>query len=214
MVLEWTSATSRGSCSAPGTYSWNKWSLQLGPPWLKQVRWGQYWGSGQPGWWREFSGCGRGGWPKKRKKEKILLANYRRGTEPNLEDPFPDLHLTPQLGDACGPLLEKAKDFNLGTGNRNTIYFNCVRVMCKRGLNNRPSCVWSSRLGGDEAAPCWRTADLQWKILNGAIACNAIVCVFNPCVSNTCPFCSHPETVFLVWLASVWRCSIPTEDGV
>ena len=125
-------------------------------------------------------------------KERIFLANYRKGAESNPEDPFPDLHLTPQIGDNCGPLLKKAKDFNLRRRQQKTIYFNCVRVMCKRGLNNRPLCVWSSRLGGDEAVPCWRvlfkslitkgTADLLWRILHGSIACNAIVCVFNPLV--------------------------------
>ena len=66
--------------------------------------------------------------------------------------------------------------------------------------------MWSSRLGGDKAAPGWkvvykplttkRTADLQWGILHSAIACYAIVCVFNPSVLNTCPFYSHPKTVF------------------
>ena len=89
-------------------------------------------------------------------KERILLARYRRGTPTNPEDPFWDLHLNPQLDDKCGSLLEKAKVFSLCTGNKKTIYFNRVRVMCKRGLKNRPWCVWNSRLGGDKAAPCWR----------------------------------------------------------
>ena len=52
----------------------------------------------------------------------------------------------PSLGDACGPLLEKAKDFALCTGDKKTVYLNYMRVMCKRGLQNRPSCAWSSRL--------------------------------------------------------------------
>ena len=104
-------------------------------------------------------------------------------------DPFSDLQLAPQLGDACGPLLEKAKDFKVCTGDNKTIYLTIY--MCKRGLQNRPSFVWSRRLGGDKAAPCWRVlitkrnADLQGRFFHGAIACNAIVCAFNPAVSNT-----------------------------
>ena len=73
-------------------------------------------------------------------KERILLARYGRGTKLDPEDPYPDLHLSPQLGEACGPLLVKAKDFNLCTDDKKTIHFNCVRVICKRRLNNRP---WS-----------------------------------------------------------------------
>ena len=54
--------------------------------------------------------------------------------------PFPRSVSDPQLGDACGLLLEK--DFNLCTGDKKTMYFNCVRVICKRGLATSPVCIW------------------------------------------------------------------------
>nr|BAC82605.1 pol-like protein [Tetraodon nigroviridis] len=138
--------------------------------------------------------------------EVLLLAMYSGGMEPNPEDPFPDLYLTPRLGDTSGPLLEKARELNLHTGDKKAIYLNCVRATHRARLNHRPPTVWSSRLGGDGGAPCWRvlykppiqkrTADLQWRLLHGAIACNAVVSAFSSAVSNTCPFCGHPETLF------------------
>ena len=41
-----------------------------------------------------------------------------------------------------------------------------------------------------------RTADLQWRILHGAIATNAFLSVINPTVVNVCPFCNLSENVF------------------
>lgn len=66
--------------------------------------------------------------------EKLLLARYSRAS--NQEDPFSDLRLTPQLGDASGPLLGKAQELNLRTGYKKTMYLDCVRVIHRRKLNN------------------------------------------------------------------------------
>ena len=58
---------------------------------------------------------------------------------------------------------------------------------------------------GDEVKPAWvmlyrppqkKTADLQWRNLNGAIAVNAFVSIINPASSNACPFCEETETLF------------------
>lgn len=47
--------------------------------------------------------------------EKLLLARYHRGNELDPEDLFPALLVTPQLGNASCPLLEKAQELNLHT---------------------------------------------------------------------------------------------------
>ncbi len=44
-----------------------------------------------------------------------------------------------------------------------------------------------------------RTGDLQWRILNGAVAVNAFISVLNPEVDSVCPFCSNRETIFHVF---------------
>ena len=64
-------------------------------------------------------------------------------------------------------------------------------------------------MGGEGQGPQWRvlykqplnkrTADLQWRILHGAIATNAFISVLNPDVSVQCPFCCLRETVFHVF---------------
>lgn len=89
--------------------------------------------------------------------EKLLLAMYSRGTEPDPEDSFPDLCLTPRLGDASDPLPIKVHKLSLHTSDKKTIDLNCVRVIHKKTTDNRPPSAWSSsRLGGDRAVSCWR----------------------------------------------------------
>ena len=41
-----------------------------------------------------------------------------------------------------------------------------------------------------------RTGDLQWRILHGAIAINALISVIKPTVLSGCPFCGKVQTVF------------------
>uniref|UniRef100_A0A3B4YCM3 Ig-like domain-containing protein n=1 Tax=Seriola lalandi dorsalis TaxID=1841481 RepID=A0A3B4YCM3_SERLL len=123
--------------------------------------------------------------------------------------PFPNLQLTPQLGEASGPLLERATTVSLHSNNKKTLYNNCVKVICRKDLEKRTECAWSRRIG-DGVAPCWeilytppikkQTAHLQWRDLHGAIACNAVVSVMNPALSNVCPFCGHPETIFHLFI--------------
>ncbi|TWW54587.1 Transposon TX1 uncharacterized 149 kDa protein ORF 2, partial [Takifugu flavidus] len=67
-------------------------------------------------------------------------------------------------------------------------------VLNRRGLSNRSTSVWADRLGGDGACPCWRvlykpplkkrTGDLQWRILHGAVALNALLLKINNAVSD------------------------------
>ncbi|MPV02346.1 hypothetical protein FVA96_24450 [Escherichia coli] len=44
-----------------------------------------------------------------------------------------------------------------------------------------------------------RTADLQWRILHGAVASNAFISVINPTVLSKCPFCDLRETIYHVF---------------
>ncbi|TWW54086.1 Transposon TX1 uncharacterized 149 kDa protein ORF 2 [Takifugu flavidus] len=138
--------------------------------------------------------------------ERRILEDYGQGTEPDSEDPFPEIRLVAHLRNLDGPLLRPAKTFSLVAVDKKTLYNDCVRVLNRRGLSNRNTSVWADRLGGDGARPCWRvlykpplkkrTGDLQWRILHGAVTLNALLSRMNAAVSDQCPFCSGRETVF------------------
>ena len=142
-------------------------------------------------------------------KERRLLAEYSEGThEPNTADAFPDISLSPGLGDLTGPLLTvtNPQKLTLYKADKRTLYMNCVKSIHKVGLSNRPSTVWTQRPGQNTLKPQWRvlykqplakrTGDLQWRILHGAVATNAFISVLNPAVLSNCPFCDLRETVF------------------
>ncbi|KAK0155409.1 Transposon TX1 uncharacterized protein [Merluccius polli] len=142
-------------------------------------------------------------------RERSLLMDYgNKKARPDPADPFPDIFLSPGLGQLTGPLLAHTHPgkLTMNKADKRTWYFNCVKSIHKAGLCNRPPTVWSNKLGAD---PQWRvlykpplkkrTADLQWRILHGAVASNAFISVLNPAVFNTCPFCSIRETVYHVF---------------
>ena len=144
-------------------------------------------------------------------RERSLLMDYgNRKARPDPADPFPDIFLSPGLGQLTGPLLAHTHPgkLTMNKADKRTWYFNSVKSIHKAGLCNRPPTVWSNRLG-KEADPQWRvlykpplkkwTADLQWRILHGAVASNAFISVLNPAVFNTCPFCCLRETVYHVF---------------
>ncbi|TWW77432.1 Transposon TX1 uncharacterized 149 kDa protein ORF 2 [Takifugu flavidus] len=143
-------------------------------------------------------------------RERRILEDYGQGTEPDSEDPFPEIRLVAHLGNLDGPLLRPAKTFSLVAVDKKTLYNDCVRVLNRRGLSNRSTSIWADRLGGDGARPCWRvlykpplkkrTGDLQWRILHGAVALNALLSRMNTAVSDQCPFCSGRETVFHAYI--------------
>ncbi|TWW61013.1 Transposon TX1 uncharacterized 149 kDa protein ORF 2 [Takifugu flavidus] len=142
-------------------------------------------------------------------RERRILEDYGQGTEPDSEDPFPEIRLVAHLGNLDGPLLRPAKTFSLVAVDKKTLYNDCVRVLNRRGLSNRSTSMWADRLGGDGARPCWRvlykpplktrTGDLQWRILHGAVALNALLSRMNTAVSDQCQFCSGRETVVHAW---------------
>ncbi|TWW71161.1 hypothetical protein D4764_17G0006440 [Takifugu flavidus] len=86
-------------------------------------------------------------------RERRILEDYGQGTEPDSEDPFPEIRLVAHLGNLDGPLLRPAKTFSLVAVDKKTLYNDCVRVLNRRGLSNKSTSVWADRLGGDGAAP-------------------------------------------------------------
>ncbi|KAK5858083.1 hypothetical protein PBY51_002254 [Eleginops maclovinus] len=140
-------------------------------------------------------------------EEQRLLRSYGQGrAKPDPTDPFPEIYLSPGLGELTGPLLKVAnpEKMSIHKADKKTIYTNIVKTINKNGLKDRASTVWSTRLGaGNGPGPQWRslykpplkkrTADLQWRILHSAIS------IINPAVSNNCPFCGFRETVFHVF---------------
>ncbi|KAK0153031.1 hypothetical protein N1851_005296 [Merluccius polli] len=109
-------------------------------------------------------------------EEKSLLIKYNRGEAmPDPTDPFPDIVLSPELGEESGPLLAVSSPgkLSLQRADKTTIYQNVTKILQKKGLSGRPPTVWSKRPGWDGTRPEWRvlykpplkkrTADLQWR---------------------------------------------------
>ncbi|TWW54318.1 Transposon TX1 uncharacterized 149 kDa protein ORF 2, partial [Takifugu flavidus] len=122
-------------------------------------------------------------------RERRILEDYGQGTEPDSEDPFPEIRLVAHLGNLDGPLLRPAKTFSLVAVDKKTLYNDCVRGAYKPPLRKR-------------------TGDLQWRILHGAVALNALLSRMNPAVSDQCPFCSGRETVFHAYTTITTTASI------
>ncbi|KAI3358868.1 hypothetical protein L3Q82_015262 [Scortum barcoo] len=81
-------------------------------------------------------------------KERSFLMNYSQGrATPDPTDPFPEINLSLELGDLTGPLLDtiNPNKMTLHRADKKTIYFNCVKVINKNGLSNRPPTVWTQK---------------------------------------------------------------------
>ena len=139
--------------------------------------------------------------------ERRLLGEYSSGSlMPDPRDAFPDISLVPEMESYTGPLIHTRQQ-RLRDGHRKTLYAGCVLSINRQKLGNRTDTVWRERLKvAGEVRPAWevlyklpekkRTADLQWRVLHGAIAVNAFICVLNPASSNACLFCGQTETLF------------------
>ena len=145
-------------------------------------------------------------------QEKSLLEGYSKG---NIicdgEDIFPNILLLPAVQE-CGhasPLLVfgEHERICLFTVTGKVLYRNLVKLANRRTLEGRTDTVWRDRLGiNDNTKPVWRvlykqpltkrTGDLQWRILHGAIAVNAVIAKINPEISDKCPFCVGRETIY------------------
>lgn len=69
-------------------------------------------------------------------RERRLLVDYGQGTEPDVDDHFPEIKLAAHLGDLDGPLLRPTKAFFLHGVKKKTLYQNRMKVMNRRGLSN------------------------------------------------------------------------------
>lgn len=143
-------------------------------------------------------------------EEHTLLSEYGNGhIVPDDKDPFPLLWMTPELKGMSGVLL----DFNdvhssiLEDVEGKVLYKYFVKLLNKTSLNGRVDTVWRGKFSlADEVKPVWRvlykpplkkrSADLQWRVLHGAVAVNAFVSVINSNVVDKCVFCGLRETVF------------------
>ena len=133
----------------------------------------------------------------------------KKKARPDPADRFPDISLSPGLGELTGPLLATThpERLTIHKADKKTLHFKCVKTIHKARLCNRSPTVWSNRLGANGPGPQWkilckpplkkRTSDLQWRILHGAVASNAFISV--PSVPNTFPFCCLRETIYHVF---------------
>ncbi|KAJ3605666.1 hypothetical protein NHX12_027711 [Muraenolepis orangiensis] len=124
---------------------------------------------------------------------------------------FPSLEVTPAVGDwheGAGQLLT-LRTPHLGTfqacGKKET-YNLCVKVLNLRSLAGVRESRWAEFLGPDSSPKgSWRclyklpvekrTADLQWRIVHGAIATNRYRAHLDPELGEGCIFCSEVETL-------------------
>ena len=69
---------------------------------------------------------------------------------PNPKDPFPDIDLSPGLGEETGPLLAVSSPdkLSLHRADKLTLYMNIVKALNKKGLSGRPPTVWRTGQGG------------------------------------------------------------------
>lgn len=143
-------------------------------------------------------------------EERQLLWDYSAGAKtPDSKDPFPELMMSPKIGDCDGVFLKifKSLSFNFFLATGKLLYKMCVLVFNKKVLEKKVDTPWRSFFNLDEdVKPEWRVlykpplakrvGDIQWRVLHGAIAVNAFISILNPEISADCPFCFKRETVF------------------
>ncbi|KAI3366575.1 hypothetical protein L3Q82_009186 [Scortum barcoo] len=117
--------------------------------------------------------------------------DYASGAEtPDEGDPFPELGLEVDQSELTGPLLVSQR-VNMHMVNGKALYKLCVQALNKRQLSGRRDTVWRERLAVQEdCKPVWRvlykaplnkrSGDLQWRILQGALAVNCFISKINP----------------------------------
>ncbi|KAI3376092.1 hypothetical protein L3Q82_016618 [Scortum barcoo] len=94
-------------------------------------------------------------------ERSLLIDSSQGGTTPDPADPFPEIYLSPELGDLTGPQLTitNRNNMTLHGADKKTPYYNCVKSINRKGLSNRPPTLWTQRLAV-ETGP-----NPQWKIL-------------------------------------------------
>ena len=142
-------------------------------------------------------------------EEHEMLREYSSGVEvPDEGDPFPELSLSVDQSGLDKPMAISKSMLDIQLLPGKSLYRYCVVAVHKGKLSTNRDTVWKQRLQG--RAPVWRllykpplnkrTGDLQWRILQGALAVNVFLSKINPTVSETCPFCDQPETLVHCYL--------------
>ena len=75
--------------------------------------------------------------------DKILLRSYGQGrAKPDPADPFPEIYLSPGLGELTGPLLKVANQgqMTIHKADKKTIYMNIVKTTNTNALKDRVLC--------------------------------------------------------------------------
>lgn len=100
--------------------------------------------------------------------------------------------------------LETLQLHNLDNTSKKALYYATVKVVHQKSLRRQKVSKWRGLLGPDFLVrDRWRTlykfpvekrtADLQWRIIHGAIATNRHVAHLNPAVGGQCWFCDEGE---------------------
>ncbi|TKS66148.1 putative 149 kDa protein ORF 2 [Collichthys lucidus] len=124
---------------------------------------------------------------------------------------FPSLSITPAVGEwqegggqllsFSTPHLDKFQD-----AGKKEVYQSCVKVLNLRSLAGTNESRWAGFFGPDISPKgSWRSlyklpvekraADLQWRIVHGAIATNRYRAHMDPELGEGCVFCSQAETL-------------------
>lgn len=126
------------------------------------------------------------------------------------QQPFPPLSISAaaERPETNGGILSfkipKLTDFENAT--KRALYITSVKVTYQNSLAGVKESRWSDLLApGSSPRGSWRslykppaekrTADLQWRIVHGAVATNRHVARIDPTVATTCPFCGREETI-------------------
>ncbi|KAK2904012.1 hypothetical protein Q8A73_010669 [Channa argus] len=124
---------------------------------------------------------------------------------------FPSLLILPAAGEwqeGEGQILSfKIPQLSTFQGaGKKVIYQICVKVLNLRSLTGVKESRWTGFLGQDDSPKgSWRclyklpiekrTADLQWRVVHGAIATNRYRARLDPSLGDQCVFCSQTETL-------------------
>ena len=72
------------------------------------------------------------------KEKRLIMDNKLRRATPDPADPFPDVHLSPLVGELTGPLLTPCcpNKLSVNRADKKTVYANCVKSIYRAGLSN------------------------------------------------------------------------------
>ncbi|KAK0143962.1 Transposon TX1 uncharacterized protein [Merluccius polli] len=151
-------------------------------------------------------------WKKRLSRHELqMLDTFSSGeTTANTQDSFPLIELTVDLKVCAGLHLDRCPQASLQEASGKAFYHLMVKTLNRDKLNGRIDTPWRSHFDLRGSGPAWRSlykqpltkrhGDLQWRILHGAVAVNAFICVVNVEVEDRCPFCTERETsVFTVF---------------